>query len=164
MDIVDTSLGLAGTAFRLVMFSIDFVSDAKQVYRKGATDRTFDLALVAKSIQDSTGNLETQLQTVAKDEGEVGKLNSDKVCINIFIWVIRLSIVVTLLDFDCCLFFFFFHCWWLVEVENVTVSYVLLFASGNCRRKRSSQVEGLKPTYPVTPIPTLQAFSPVYTS
>lgn len=108
MDIVDTSLGLAGTAFRLVMFSIDFVSDAKQVYRKGATDRTFDLALVAKSIQDSTGNLETQLQTVAKDEGEVGKLNSDKVCINIFIWVIRLSIVVTLLDFDCCLFFFFF--------------------------------------------------------
>lgn len=82
MDIVDTSLGLAGTAFRLVMFSIDFVSDAKQVHRKGATDRTIDLEAVATSIQSSTESLESQLSTVKSREGEERELDSeDKVCI-----------------------------------------------------------------------------------
>lgn len=98
MDIVDTSLGLAGVAFRLVMFSIDFVSDAKQVYRKGTTDKTFDLLCVAKSIQDSTGNLETQLQAVGKDEGV--EADSDKVCINLSIRIISLSIVINLFGFS----------------------------------------------------------------
>ena len=86
MDIVDASLGLAGLAFHLVMFSIEFVSDAKQVHRKGAPNRIIDLDAVATNIQSSTDSLESQLGVV-KSREENGEVEFDpeaKVCIKIF--------------------------------------------------------------------------------
>lgn len=72
MDIVGTSLGLAGSVLRLVIFSIEFVSDVKQVYHKGATDSNVDLAIVASSIQSATKSLEAQLEEAGQQQGTAG--------------------------------------------------------------------------------------------
>lgn len=79
MDIVGTSLGLAGSVLHLVVFSIEFVSDVKQVYQKGATDSNVDLAIVASSIQSATKSLEAQLEESGGQQGtEESKLDPDE--------------------------------------------------------------------------------------
>ncbi len=62
MDVVGTSLGLAGGIFHLVVLSVEFIPDVKQVYHMGATDSNVDLAVVASSIQSATKSLEIQLK------------------------------------------------------------------------------------------------------
>ncbi|RYP59304.1 hypothetical protein DL769_008599 [Monosporascus sp. CRB-8-3] len=69
MDVVGSSLGLAGSALKLVIFSIEFVSDVKQVYHLGATERNVDLTTVATSIQSATKSLESQLTSGIEQEG-----------------------------------------------------------------------------------------------
>lgn len=86
MDVVGTSLGLAGNILHLVVFSIEFVSDVKQVYRKGATDSNIDLAIVASSIQSATKSLEAQLEEAGKkQETEESELDPDEKVRVIFI-------------------------------------------------------------------------------
>ncbi|KAI1077819.1 hypothetical protein F5B20DRAFT_550467 [Whalleya microplaca] len=77
MDAVGTAIGLAGTVLKLVVFSIDFVTDAKQVYHNSATDQNLDLATVANSIQNATSSLESQLQDLS-DDGEKRGLDPDE--------------------------------------------------------------------------------------
>jgi len=67
-DAAGLAIGLAGTVLKFVIFSIDFVSEAKQVYKHGGTDRNLDLSLVVGSIEDTTARLEEQLG-VLKDHG-----------------------------------------------------------------------------------------------
>ncbi|KAI1262671.1 hypothetical protein F5Y18DRAFT_396971 [Xylariaceae sp. FL1019] len=74
-DAVGLAIGLAGTALQLVVFSINFVQDAKEVYRHGGTDRNLDLATVSKSMGDATTALENQLQSFT--QGEDGELGVD---------------------------------------------------------------------------------------
>ncbi|KAI1322186.1 hypothetical protein F5Y16DRAFT_387367 [Xylariaceae sp. FL0255] len=76
VDAVGLAISLAGTALQLVVFSINFVQDAKQVYRHGATDRNFDLAMVSRSIEYATGSLEDQLQSMT-EESETQFLDPD---------------------------------------------------------------------------------------
>ncbi|RYP77509.1 hypothetical protein DL771_001082 [Monosporascus sp. 5C6A] len=66
MDVVGSSLGLAGSALKLVTFSIEFVSDVKQVYHLGATERNVDLATVA--ITEIGRKLATDLSKVTTDQ------------------------------------------------------------------------------------------------
>ncbi|KAI0153080.1 hypothetical protein GGR57DRAFT_155231 [Xylariaceae sp. FL1272] len=61
-DAVGLAISLAGAALKLVVFSIDFVDDAKQVYRQGATDRTLDLSRVLESVEDATTVLQHQIE------------------------------------------------------------------------------------------------------
>lgn len=63
MDAAGLSISLAGIVLKLVVFSLDFVGDAKQVYKHGATDRNVDLFTVMKSVEDATTNLVKQLDS-----------------------------------------------------------------------------------------------------
>ncbi|KAI1122584.1 hypothetical protein F5Y10DRAFT_270957 [Nemania abortiva] len=63
MDEVKSAIGLAGAVLKLVLFTIDFISDAKQVYKQGATAHNIDLSTIAKSIEVTTTSLEKQLHT-----------------------------------------------------------------------------------------------------
>ncbi|KAI0190436.1 hypothetical protein EV127DRAFT_365205 [Xylaria flabelliformis] len=63
MDAAGLSISLAGIVLKLVIFSLDFVGDAKQVYRHGATDRNIDLSTVTKSVEDATTSLVKQLNS-----------------------------------------------------------------------------------------------------
>ncbi|KAI0111217.1 hypothetical protein GGR51DRAFT_70517 [Nemania sp. FL0031] len=62
MDNLELAIGLSGAVFKLVLLSIDFVGNAKQVYKLGATDRSIDLSTITKSIAVTTTNLEAQLR------------------------------------------------------------------------------------------------------
>ncbi|RYO86943.1 hypothetical protein DL766_005970 [Monosporascus sp. MC13-8B] len=78
MDVVGSSLGLAGTALKLVVFSIEFVSDVKQVYHLGATERNVDLTTVATSIQSATKSLESQLaRSIEQEEANKSETDAD---------------------------------------------------------------------------------------
>ncbi|KAI1815005.1 hypothetical protein GGS20DRAFT_367950 [Poronia punctata] len=57
----DLATSLVGTTLKLVLFSIDFVSEVKQVHKHGGTDQSRDLALVAESVGQSTARLENEL-------------------------------------------------------------------------------------------------------
>ncbi|KAI1845447.1 hypothetical protein JX266_008305 [Neoarthrinium moseri] len=74
-----TAIGLAGTAYRLVIAAIDFVDDAKQVHGKGGTDVNRDLDAVAKAIQSASTSLEAQLVATAggKDDEEENRTQLD---------------------------------------------------------------------------------------
>ncbi|KAI0435968.1 hypothetical protein F4803DRAFT_258787 [Xylaria telfairii] len=61
MDAAGLSISLAEIVLKLVVFSLDFVSDAKQVHKHGATDRNIDLSTVTKSVEDTTAMLAKQL-------------------------------------------------------------------------------------------------------
>ncbi|KAI0449550.1 hypothetical protein F5B21DRAFT_493864 [Xylaria acuta] len=63
MDAAGLSIGLAGIVLKLVIFSLDFVGDAKQVYKHGATDRNVDLSTVTKSVEDATTSLVKHLDS-----------------------------------------------------------------------------------------------------
>ncbi|KAI1343223.1 hypothetical protein F5Y15DRAFT_228125 [Xylariaceae sp. FL0016] len=76
-DAAGTAVGLAGCVLKLVVFSIDFVSDAKQVHRQGATDRNLDLDTVSKSIESATRSLEDHLDKFKVLESERSKLDKD---------------------------------------------------------------------------------------
>lgn len=67
MDVVTSSIGLAGTVLKLVVFTIEFVGHAKQTYKRGATDRNIDLSAVAESVQATTASLNKQLDEIGKD-------------------------------------------------------------------------------------------------
>ncbi|KAI0019996.1 hypothetical protein F4780DRAFT_395085 [Xylariomycetidae sp. FL0641] len=73
MDAVGTAIGLAGSALKLVIFADEFVSDAKHVYRLGATDRNLDLATVAQSVQTATETLQDQLANFDQLNSKEGK-------------------------------------------------------------------------------------------
>ncbi|KAI3327323.1 hypothetical protein HD806DRAFT_389534 [Xylariaceae sp. AK1471] len=78
-DAAGLAISLAGTVLKLVIFSIEFVGDAKQVYRQGATDRNLDLVTVAKSVEDATTSLDEQLDAIGKNGfGEKGVLDPDE--------------------------------------------------------------------------------------
>jgi hypothetical protein len=78
-DAAGLAIGLAGTVLKLVVFSIEFVGDAKQVYKQGATDHNFDLATVVKSVEDATTSLEEQLDAIGKNGfGEKPCLDPDE--------------------------------------------------------------------------------------
>ncbi|KAI0839432.1 hypothetical protein F5Y06DRAFT_265420 [Hypoxylon sp. FL0890] len=70
MDAAGLAIAVTGCVLKLVGFSIDFVDDAKQVYRNGATNRNTNLAIVASSIQDATKELEHQLDESMKQHQE----------------------------------------------------------------------------------------------
>ncbi|KAI1862783.1 uncharacterized protein JN550_009930 [Neoarthrinium moseri] len=74
-----TAIGLAGTAYRLVVAAIDFVDDAKQVHGKGGTDVNRDLDAVAKAIQSASTSLEAQLAAAVggKDDEEENRTQLD---------------------------------------------------------------------------------------
>ncbi|RYP45257.1 hypothetical protein DL768_008373 [Monosporascus sp. mg162] len=79
MDVVGSSLGLAGSALKLVVFSIEFVSDVKQVYHLGATERNVDLTTVATSIQSATKSLESQLtRGIEQEEAKNPEASADE--------------------------------------------------------------------------------------
>ncbi|CAJ2503538.1 Uu.00g109320.m01.CDS01 [Anthostomella pinea] len=66
-----------GSVLKLVVFSIDFVTEAKQVHRQGGTDRNVDLATVADSVQIATQSLEDQLDEFDRS-GEKPTLDPDE--------------------------------------------------------------------------------------
>lgn len=61
MDAAGLAITVAGSVLKLVAFSADFIADAKQVYRKGGTDRNLDLAMVTRDIQSAIKSLGSQL-------------------------------------------------------------------------------------------------------
>ncbi|KAI1744802.1 hypothetical protein F4680DRAFT_235556 [Xylaria scruposa] len=63
MDAAGLSISLAGIVLKLVIVSLDFVGDVKQVYKHGATDRNIDLSTVTKSVEDATRSLVEQLNS-----------------------------------------------------------------------------------------------------
>ncbi|KAI0391690.1 hypothetical protein F5Y17DRAFT_395918 [Xylariaceae sp. FL0594] len=67
-DAAGLAIGLAGTVLQCVVFSINFVNEAKQVYRHGATDKNIDLSLIVQSMEDTTARLEERL-VVLMDHG-----------------------------------------------------------------------------------------------
>ncbi|KAI8631662.1 hypothetical protein F5Y19DRAFT_401525 [Xylariaceae sp. FL1651] len=78
-DAAGLAISLAGTVLKLVIFSIDFVSDAKQVYRQGATDHNIDLATIVKSVEDATTTLDEQLDAIGQnDVGDKSGLDPDE--------------------------------------------------------------------------------------
>ncbi|KAI1451785.1 hypothetical protein F4805DRAFT_71760 [Annulohypoxylon moriforme] len=81
--------GLAITVLKLVAFSIDFVTDAKQVYQNGATDRNSDLAIISKSIQNATRDLESQIGKL----NERGQKKMDPVELDIHTLAIRAAAI-----------------------------------------------------------------------
>lgn len=62
-----TAIGLAQNAYKLILITVGFVTDAKTVYQKGGTDLNCDLDQVSKSIQDASNKLQTRLKA---DEGD----------------------------------------------------------------------------------------------
>jgi hypothetical protein len=78
-DAAGLAIGLAGTALKFVIVSIKFVSEAKQVYKHGGTDRNLDLSLVVESIEDTTARLEDQLEGLkGHDFGSDGQLDPEE--------------------------------------------------------------------------------------
>ncbi|RYC58810.1 hypothetical protein CHU98_g7397 [Xylaria longipes] len=81
MDAAALSISVAGIVLKLVIFSLDFVGDAKQVYKHGATDRNVDLSTVTKSVEDATTSLVKQLdslsgnQVLDKDDEQLKELS-----------------------------------------------------------------------------------------
>ncbi|KAI1358203.1 hypothetical protein F5Y08DRAFT_124953 [Xylaria arbuscula] len=80
MDAAGLAITLSGTVLKLVIFSLDFISDVKQVHKHGATDRNVDLSAVAESVALVTTSLENQL-AAANDNalGEGPELDVDDV-------------------------------------------------------------------------------------
>ncbi|KAI0010479.1 hypothetical protein F4779DRAFT_577703 [Xylariaceae sp. FL0662B] len=80
MDAVSTAIGLAGAVFKLVVVSIDFFTDAKEVYKNSATDENLDLAMIANNIQSAADSVESQLQNLQNlsDDGEKKCLDPDE--------------------------------------------------------------------------------------
>ncbi|KAJ8124595.1 hypothetical protein O1611_g9046 [Lasiodiplodia mahajangana] len=79
MDGAELAIGLAGAVLKLILLSIDFVGDAKQVYKQGATDRSIDLSMITKSIAITTESLETQLRVTEENElGEEQSLDPER--------------------------------------------------------------------------------------
>ncbi|KAI1746629.1 hypothetical protein F4782DRAFT_523861 [Xylaria castorea] len=68
MDAAGLSISLAGIVLKLVIFSLDFIGDAKQVYKHGATDRNIDLSIVTKSVEDGTTSLVKQLDSFSDNQ------------------------------------------------------------------------------------------------
>ncbi|KAI0551787.1 hypothetical protein F4679DRAFT_582245 [Xylaria curta] len=63
MDAAGLSISVAGIVLKLVIFSLDFVGNVKQVYKHGATDRNIDLSTVTKSVEDATRSLVKRLDS-----------------------------------------------------------------------------------------------------
>ncbi|KAI0107911.1 hypothetical protein F4776DRAFT_643993 [Hypoxylon sp. NC0597] len=70
MDAAGLAITVTGCVLKLVAFSTDFVTNVKQVYHQGATDRNTDLGIVANSIRDATKALETQLDEFSNQDQE----------------------------------------------------------------------------------------------
>ncbi|KAI1212043.1 uncharacterized protein F4807DRAFT_458245 [Annulohypoxylon truncatum] len=78
MDAAGLAITVTGCVLKLLAFSIDFITDAKQVYQKGATDRNLDLVMVSKSIQNATKNLESQLgEANGRSQGNIDPVERD---------------------------------------------------------------------------------------
>ncbi|KAK5626625.1 hypothetical protein RRF57_002340 [Xylaria bambusicola] len=67
MDAAGLAISLSGAVLKLVIFSLDFISDVKQVYTQGATDLNLDLSTVAESVALVTTSLENQLAATSDD-------------------------------------------------------------------------------------------------
>ncbi|KAI0465578.1 hypothetical protein F4859DRAFT_376992 [Xylaria cf. heliscus] len=63
MDAAGLSISLAEIVLKFVIFSLDFVGDAKQVYKHGATDRNVDLSTIVQSVEGATTGLMKQLDS-----------------------------------------------------------------------------------------------------
>lgn len=70
MDAAGLAVAVMGCVIKLVVFSTDFVDDAKQVYCQGTTSLNKDLVTVATSIQGATKSLESQLDELDKNVGK----------------------------------------------------------------------------------------------
>ncbi|KAI0503221.1 hypothetical protein F5B22DRAFT_560661 [Xylaria bambusicola] len=79
MDAAGLAISLSGAVLKLVIFSLDFISDVKQVYTRGATDLNLDLSTVAESVALATTSLENQLAaTDGNSIGESQELDPDE--------------------------------------------------------------------------------------
>ncbi|KAI1372437.1 hypothetical protein F4677DRAFT_463278 [Hypoxylon crocopeplum] len=76
MDAAGLSITVAGSVLKLVAVSIDFVTDARQVYQNGSIDLNRDLAVVANDVQNATVELEKQLDEF---KGKAGRGSMDSV-------------------------------------------------------------------------------------
>lgn len=66
MDAAGLAIGLSGAVLKLVVFSLDFIGDVKQVYKHSATDHNVNLSTIAESVALATTSLENQLGAIGR--------------------------------------------------------------------------------------------------
>ena len=104
MDAAGLAIALSGTVLKLVVFSLDFISDVKQVHKNGATDRNVDLSTVAESVALVTTSLENQLAAASKDGlGERRQLDTDEIVSTSCIFLCQIHFKENLRESTCAL-------------------------------------------------------------